>query len=238
MPDNLRSPKRGSLGRAWKQRLRRRVLLTWPALYAIDRVKYERSLTREGEIEALLSKLDGTLTVPGAIVECGSFLCGTTACMALHLQKSACDKHIYACDTFEGFDPREFADERERGDASPDHGFTDNDIVYVRRKLERLGVSHQITLVQGLFQETLESVPGPFSFSFIDCDLQDSLLYAVRTVWPRLSPGGCCVFDDYANDRFLGATKAIETFVDEHAHSIRAHGPLSHKMYFAHKRES
>lgn len=221
--------------RAWKQRLRRRILLSWPSLYATRRIKFERSLTQDGELEALLAKLDTAISVPGNVIECGSFLCGTTACMALHLQRQNCDKQIYACDTFEGFDPSEFARERHAGDAGPGHDFSDNDLAYVQRKLQRLSVSHQITLVKGLFHETLESVPGPFAFSFIDCDLCDSLLYAVRTVWPRLSPGGCCVFDDYENDCFRGATKAIETFLGEHSQSIGTHGPLSHKMYFAYK---
>ena len=227
-----RQPRRGP-SRAWKQRLRRRLLLSWPRLYATNRIKFERSLTQDGEIEALLSKLDTTLSVPGNVIECGSFLCGTTACMALHLREQNCDKRIYACDTFEGFDPSEFAHERQTGDACPDHDFTDNDFAYVQRKLKRLGVAQQITLIKGLFQETLESVPGPFAFSFIDCDLCDSLLYAAQVVWPRLSPGGCCVFDDYENDRFRGATKAIETFLGEQEATIGEQGPLSHKMYFA-----
>jgi len=237
MCDRQYSPKR-RLWRAWKQRVRRRVLLAWPALYATDHVKYERSLTVEGQIEALLAKLDETLAVPGDIIECGSFLCGTTVCMALHLKKQTCDKRIYACDTFTGFDPQEFAQEQKAGDAAPDLDFTDNDIAYLRRKLERLGVADRITLVQGLFQETLESVTGSFAFAFIDCDLHDSLLYAARTVWPSLSPGACCVFDDYANDSFRGATRAIETLLDEQVDSISDHGPLAHQMYYARKRAS
>jgi O-methyltransferase len=180
--------------------------------------------------------LDATTDTPGDIIECGSFLCGTTACMALHLQTQGSEKHIFACDTFEGFDAAEYARERQRGDACPDQDFSDNDFAYVERKLQRLGVAERITLVRGLFEETLPSLPGPFSLAFIDCDLCDSLLYAGRTVWPRLSAGGCCVFDDYANDRFRGATKAIETFLAEFSGSISEHGPLSKKMYFARKR--
>ena len=61
------------------------------------------------------------------------------------------------------------------------------------------------------------------------------MLYAARTIWPRLSPGGCCVFDDYANDAFRGATKAIDTFIAEQTPTIHSHGPLLHKMYFASK---
>ena len=221
--------------RTWRRRLRRRILLAWPGLYATRRIKFERSLTGDGELEALLTKLEATLSLPGDIIECGSFLCGTTACMALHLRKHNCDKRIYACDTFSGFDQREFACAVQAGNAAAGHDFADNDFAYVQRKLKRLGVSRQITLVRGRFQETLASIPGPFAFAFVDCDLHDSLLYAARQVWSHLSAGGCCIFDDYENESFRGATKAIQTFLEEQVQSIRAHGPLSQKMYFAEK---
>jgi O-methyltransferase len=209
--------------------------LRFPSLYATRTVRYEHSLTCDEELSALLSELDAALAVPGDIVECGCFLCGTTVLMAKHLQQRGGGKHIYACDTFRGFDPAEFSRERRRGDVQGRRDFAENDLRYVQRKLDRLRVAGQITLVPGLFQETLASLPGPFAFVFIDCDLHDSLLYAARTLWPRLSPGGGCVFDDYANDAFRGATRAIDTFLAEQAPTIADHAPLARKLYFARK---
>jgi len=230
----LRSLARG-LPPLWRRRFKRELLLCFPSLYATDMVRYEQSLTCEEEVQALLSKLDATLDVPGDIIECGCFLCGTTVLMARHLRQRGCNKRIYACDTFQGFDPAEFSRERQQGTVSGGGDFTENDLRYVQRKIERLGVAEQITLVKGLFQETLASLPGPFAFAFIDADLHDSMLYAARAIWPHLSADGCCVFDDYANDAFRGATKAIDTFIAEQKPTIRDHGPLLHKMYFASK---
>jgi O-methyltransferase len=153
--------------------------------------------------------------------------------MARRVQERRSNKRIYACDTFEGFDPAEISREKRSGDASDCHDYIDSDVRYVRRKLERLGVADQVILVRGLFQDTLESLSGPFCFAFIDCDLHNSMLYAARTVWARLSPGGCCVFDDYGNDHFRGATRAIDTFIAEQLSSICEHGCLTGKMYFA-----
>jgi predicted O-methyltransferase YrrM len=226
-----------SLGRL-KQHLRRRILLACPRLYATNRVKYERSLTREGEIEALLTKLDATLAIPGDIIECGCYLCGSTVSMARLLQKRGSVKRIYACDSFAGFDPSELSSEKKRTNVCHPSGevkYATNDFAYVQQKLKRLGVADEVVLIKGLFQDTLESLQGPYSFAFIDCDLHDSTLYATRTVWPRLSPGGCCVFDDYVNDEYRGAARAIAMFIAEQAHSIGQHGPLSVKMYFAFK---
>ena len=219
----------------WRRRVKRELLLCFPSLYAAKAVRYEQSLTCDEEVRTLLSKLDAALCVPGDIIECGCFLCGTTVLMARYLREHGCDKRIYACDTFRGFDPAEFAQERQRGTASDEGDFTENDLGYVRRKMARLGVAEQITLVEGLFQETLAALPGPFAFAFIDCDLHDSMLYAARTIWPRLSPGGCCVFDDYTNEVYRGATQAVNTFVAEHGPTLGDHGPLLHKMYFAFK---
>lgn len=221
----------------WRQRLRRGLLLRFPALYATGYIGYEQSLTPP-EVEALLSRLDISLDVPGEIIECGCFLCGTTYRLARHLQQRGSDKRIYACDTFRGFDPAEFASEVRRGEAGRERDFAENDLSYVRRKLQRLGVAPKVHLVQGLFQETLAALAGPFAFAFIDCDLHDSMLYAARTIWPRLSPGGCCVFDDYRNDRFRGATRAVDTFLAEQSPTLAGHGPLLPKMYFAHKAAS
>ena len=222
----------------FKQRVRRRVLLACPRLYAMKRIQYERSLTREGEIEALLAQLEATRDVPGDVIECGCYLCGSTVSMARLLQQQGSDKRIYACDSFAGFDASELSDEKKRANTSHTSGeveYLTNDFAYVQQKLRRLGVAERVTPVKGYFQDTLESLRGPFSFAFIDCDLHDSMLYAVRTIWPRLSRGGCCVFDDYANDDYRGAGQAVRTFIGEQAQSLGQHGPLSSKMYFAFK---
>jgi len=218
----------------WRQRLKREILLRRPSLYARDSIRYEQSLPPE-ELSTLLAKLDSVLDVPGDVIECGCFLCGTTIQMARHLQARQSDKKVYACDSFEGFDPAEIAREKTLGDASDCQDYTDNDFRYIQRKLQRLKVADEVILVKGFFENTLESLPGPFCLALIDCDLHDSMLYAARTVWPRLAPGGCCVFDDYDNDHFRGATKAIDTFLAEQAGTIRDHGRLLGKLYFAGK---
>lgn len=217
-----------------RQRLKREVLLRWPSLYALDSIRYEQSLPPD-ELSALLARLDAVLDVSGDVIECGCFLCGTTVQMVRHLRARRSNKKIYACDSFEGFDPGEISREKSLGDASDCHDYTDNDFRYIQRKLKCLRVADEVVLVRGFFQDTLESLCGPFSLAFIDCDLHDSMLYAARTVWPRLAPGGCCVFDDYDNDHFRGATKAIDTFIAEQAGTIRDHGRLLGKLYFAGK---
>lgn len=220
------------LPRRWRRWLKREILLCRPSLYATNRIRYEQSLAPD-EVEALIGRLEASLHLAGDVIECGCFLCGTTVHMARLLQRRQPNKRVYACDTFQGFDPQEIRREQEAGDAPRRHDFLDNDRDYVRRKLSRLGVADQVVLVQGLFQTSLDALQGPFCFAFIDCDLHDSMLYAARTVWPRLSPGGCCVFDDYDNREYHGASRAIETFIAECGQGVREHGRLLTKLYFA-----
>lgn len=226
---------KGFLPSRWRRRIKREILLLRPSLYAADRIQYEQSLA-QNETAALIERLETSLAIPGDVIECGCFLCGTTVRIARLLQDRQTDKRIYACDTFAGFDPTEIRREQATGDAICGYSFVENDLRYVRRKLRRLGVADRVILVQGLFQATLHTLNGPFCFAFIDCDLHDSMLHAARTIWPRLSSGGCCVFDDYDNREYRGATRDIDTFVGEQQQSIREHGRLLHKMYVAVKK--
>lgn len=221
----------------WRLRIRRKILLWRPSLYAHGRIQYEQSLSPD-EVDRVLAKLDTAISLPGDVIECGCFLCGTTVHLARRLQSQHSERRVLACDTFAGFDPDEIAREQRQGDAREDDMFATNDFHYVQRKLACLGVAERVTLVRGLFQETLESLAGPFCFALIDCDLHDSMLYAAQTVWPRLSPGGTCVFDDYDNTEYKGATRAIDTFIEANSGQIAEHGRLSRKMYFAVKKAS
>lgn len=222
------------LPRRWRRRWKREFLLRRPALYARASIRYEQSLA-EDETQDLLRMLDASLDVPGDVIECGCFLCGTTVAMARHLQQHHSGKRIYACDTFAGFEPGELARARQAGEACGQQDYVSNDLYYVRRKLACLGVADRVILVPGLFQATLASLPGPFGFAFIDCDLHDSLLCAARTVWPRLAPGAGCLFDDYDDENYPGAARAVDRFLAEHTGEIRAHGRFSRKMYFVRK---
>ena len=112
-----------------------------------------------------------------------------------------------------------------------DKRFTTTSLPYVRKKIEKLGYADSVQLVPGYFQDTLEGLPGPFSFAFVDCDLKDSLVYCAETLWPRLSPGGRILFDDYTAEHFKGARYGVDEFVAARSGEIAEHGLLNRLYY-------
>lgn len=68
---------------------------------------------------------------------------------------------------------------------------------------------HQITLVPGLFQDTL-TLDSPVALAHLDCDWYESVLTCLQRIEPRLSPGGILVIDDY-ND-WPGCRQAVDEY--------------------------
>jgi hypothetical protein len=213
-------------------------LLRFPALYATPWVRYETNLIEDHGVEDLLDQLGRTLDVPGDIVECGSSRCGGSVLMARLLRHRGVTKVIHACDSFEGFDRAELSEERRRGlTGASDRAFTSTSLPYVQRKLRALGLEEAIVPVKGYFSETLPRLRGPWSFALVDCDLRNSIAYCAEQVWPRLSPGGRMVFDDYACADFAGARLGVGDFLARFGDEIAEHG-LLRRLYFARKRDA
>jgi O-methyltransferase len=156
--------------------------------------------------------------------------------MANYCQKKGIQKIIYACDSFEGFDPEELKRERAAGlTATPDRAFTSTSYDYVRKKIVRLRVDHMVKPVKGYFTETLPRIDSKFCFALIDCDLADSLLYCAETIWPKLVSKGKILFDDYLEDEFKGARIGVHRFLERYSTEIESHG-LGKQLYIVTKR--
>jgi len=51
-----------------------------------------------------------------------------------------------------------------------------------------------------------------FCFVHVDADIYRSVLDACAFFWPRLSPGGVLVFDDYGFESCPGAKRAVDEY--------------------------
>jgi len=231
----VRLASRALVKRALPRPLLDGLLLRAPRLYATGPVRYETNLDRAG-VEELLGQLRAVRHLLGDVVEAGSSRCGASVLMAMDLRAAGVDKRVLACDTYTGFDRAELAREREAGlcDA-PDGAFTSTSLAYVRRKLAALRLSESVIPVEGLFADTLPGLAGPFCLAFVDCDLRDSLVHAGETLWPKLSPGGRLLFDDYADGAWGGARQGVDAFVSARRDEIEEHGLLG-RLYSVRKR--
>ena len=212
-----------------------KILLTFPFLYGWKLVDYESCLSGDGRKE-LLNKLGDVLHLDGNVIECGSARCGTTVIMANYLWTKASHKLVYACDTFGGFDLNELEREREAGlTYASDKAFTYNSHDYVKRKIEKFGVSDLVITVKGLFKDTLPKMNSKFCFALIDCDLKDSIIFCTETIWQKLSHEGIMMFDDYGSDLYRGAKEAVDYLVDKYKNEISEHGIIK-QLYYIRKR--
>jgi hypothetical protein len=217
-----------------------KILLTFPFLYKIPLIEYESHLLPE-ERNAIINEINGILQhgIDGDIIECGTAQCGTTAIMSNFLKKHGSEKHLYACDSFSGFISQEYQKEETLGRVrGTRRAFTKNSYEYVSAKMKALGCNN-VTLVKGFFQETLPNLVENkrFSFAFIDCDLAESMLFAMEQVWPKLSSGGVMLCDDYKWYNTGGVYVAVSEFLERHKGEIAAHAPKTStgKIYYINK---
>jgi O-methyltransferase len=145
-----------------------------------------------------------SLPCEGDLIEFGSYQGGSAGLIA----QTICDsgKTLHLCDSFEGLpDPTEADNFHHRGD------FEDTDADRVRCGLEKLGCGRFTHLHVGYFEETLPHIRVPrFCFAHIDVDLYQSVTECLEFVYPRMTPGGIILFDDYGAPTCLGAKQAVD----------------------------
>ena len=85
----------------------------------------------------------------------------------------------------------------------------------VQQSFARYGLlDSQVRFLKGFFSDTL---PGPIdklSILRVDADLYTSTNDVLKSLYPKLSPGGYAIFDDYFN--LQDCRRAIEDYRREH----------------------
>jgi len=100
--------------------------------------------------------------------------------------------------------------------------FSDTSADAVRALMARHGLADRLELFEGWFEETIGAVAGrTLALVHVDCDLHDAAMLVLERVWPRVSPGGVVVFDDYRCEATPGVTIAVETFFADRPESVR-----------------
>ena len=69
----------------------------------------------------------------------------------------------------------------------------------VKANFERYGLlDDQVRFIPGWFKDTLHKAPiEQISVLRLDGDLYESTIQALEPLYPKLSPGGYCIIDDY-----------------------------------------
>ena len=195
---------------------RRDLGLDWP-VDAETMIGMQRLTSLQECVETVLAE-----DVPGDLVECGVWRGGAAilmrAVLAAHGDKT---RSVWLCDSFEGVPPPDV--DNYKADKLPWynmglHRFAPVLAVseaQVRANFERYGLlDDQVRFVPGWFKDTLHDAPiERISVLRLDGDLYESTIQALDGLYPRLSPGGFCIIDDY---HLPYCRQAVADYRDKH----------------------
>ena len=194
--------------------IEREFFALWEQVEAYTMTSIERGYALYKAVEYIIEK-----NIPGCFAECGVWKGGSCMLSALTaLRLGASDRQIYLYDTFTGMpEPSEHdrvawnnQSMRERGTEDLASWAVPADEV-MQDLLSTGYPAEQIKLVQGKVEETLQrNVPERIALLRLDTDWYESTAYELEVLYPRLSPGGVLIIDDYGH--FTGARKAVDEY--------------------------
>jgi O-methyltransferase len=158
--------------------------------------------------------------VPGDLVEAGVWRGGSTILMrAVLAAYDDPDRRVWVADSFRGVpksNPESFpADAGVDYTVQPELSVGLRD---VRENFARYGLlDDRVQFLPGWFRDTLSSAPiEQLAVLRVDGDLYESTIDALESLYPKLSPGGYCIIDDY------GVLEPCRRAVDDYrrAHDI------------------
>jgi hypothetical protein len=177
--------------------------------------------------------LDKTRNVEGDIVECGVSIGHGALLFLLMSEYLGVERIYYGFDSFEGF-----PEPSEKDGITPitGKGYWANPSATVLKVLRdgRLPddvIEHRVRLVKGWFSETVSQYEGRIAILHLDCDLYDSYKTCLDALYDKVAPNGIIMFDEYADERWPGARKAIDEFFSDKPEVIQAHEKCDWKYY-------
>ena len=151
--------------------------------------------------------------VPGDLIETGVWRGGASIFMrAVLAAHGVTDRRVFVADSFAGLPPPDA--EKYPHDRGDKH-FKQTFLAVSRREVEEnfraYGLlDEQVVFLEGWFKDTLPAAPiERLAVMRLDGDMYGSTIEALEALYPKLSPGGFCVVDDYA---LAGCRRAVDDF--------------------------
>lgn len=173
-----------------------------------------------GRLDNLQNCIEGVLAdgVPGDLIETGVWRGGATILMRATLEAyGAEDRRVWVADSFEGLPPPD-AGKYPEDEGDELHTFEEFQVSVeaVKSNFERYGLlDDQVCFLKGWFRDTLPGAPlEELAVIRLDGDMYESTMDTLIHLYPKLSPGGYLIVDDYGN--FPACRQAIHDYRDEH----------------------
>ena len=167
----------------------------WPMFgYSMIGLKRMRQL-REC-VETVLAE-----NVPGDLIETGVWRGGACILMRAVLQcHNVTDRTVWCADSFEGLPrPKAEADRRDRNFDVSGLSYLAVSLEQVQENFRRFGLfDGQVKFLKGWFCDTLPTAPvDKLAVLRLDGDMYESTMDALISLYPKVSPGGYVIIDDY-----------------------------------------
>ena len=139
--------------------------------------------------------------VPGDLIETGVWRGGAVIFMRGILKAYGdATRKVWCADSFEGLPaPNTALYATDAGDKLHEKGGLAVGVDIVKHNFERYGLlDDQVEFLVGWFKDTLPTAPiEALSVLRLDGDMYESTWQAIEALYPKLSPGGFCIVDDY-----------------------------------------
>jgi O-methyltransferase len=181
-------------------------------------------LRRLDNIEACIrSVIDDQ--IPGDLIETGVWRGGAVIFMRAALAAWGDEtRNVWVADSFEGLPRPDPAYPVDAGDLHHTASRLAVSLDDVQANFRRYGLlDDRVRFLKGWFKDTLPDAPiDRLALIRLDGDMYSSTMEALTALYPRLSPGGFVIVDDYA---LKGAREAVTDFrrdhgIEEHIESI------------------
>ena len=173
--------------------------------------------------------------IEGAMVECGVWRGGSMMAVARTLiDYGKTDRDLYLFDTFEGMTKPGPLDISLNGDSAETllkrSARTEEDTLWCYAPIERVVESLALTkypeshmhLIPGPVEQTLtKSAPKQIALLRLDTDWYASTKHELEVLFPKLSPGGVLIIDDYGH--WQGARRAVDEYLQQHQIMMELH---------------
>ncbi len=159
--------------------------------------------------------------VPGDFIETGVWRGGMTIFMRAILQAyGITDRRVWVADSFEGLPEPDAG--KYPVEASTHSGKVMTSVYKhfavsldeVRDNFARFGLlDDQVGFIKGWFKDSLPSAPiARLAIMRLDGDYYESTMDALVNLYPKLSPGGYAIIDDYGEDTWTYCRRAVNDY--------------------------
>jgi O-methyltransferase len=139
--------------------------------------------------------------VPGDLIETGVWRGGATVLMrAILAAHGVRDRTVWVADSFDGLPPPDAKRyPQDEGDTHHEHRWLAVPRSEVEETFRRYGLlDGQVRFLEGWFADTLPRAPiERLAVMRLDGDMYGSTMDALLALYPKLSPGGYVILDDY-----------------------------------------